>query len=261
MLPGMGMRDAARMIGGIMPKSFAVRWPVGLAPSLLLIAAVIAVLPAVGAFSAAIRLGVILGLVERDDFAGERDELRFFGAALDRIDAELGQKGDAAQPSLRKAREAVVQRIREIAIRVPRDRLPADALRLVSAAPGRLPAASQAEAPAAASRPPVLLTGLEAPRPASNPGLPLLDANLPLPLFVDRAPPAARTRSPAAPEEPASADQAKAERARAQRARAERAQRARTERAEHAEPERPRAGRAEAKSTVADQSERRQALQ
>ena len=246
-----------------MPKLLAMRWPVGLGLSLLLIAAIGAALPAVGASWMTGRLAAAFGLVQRDEFTGERDELLFFGAALGRIEAELRRKGTPAPLSLRREHEAVLQRIRDVAIRVPRDRLPLDIARLVVTSAGSGPVAAAIGRAAPTNRPRVLLTGLGPLRPANDlPGL-ALDALVPLPVFVERVfverarPLAAiQARPSATAEERSSATPPKAEGSRAARA-----ERKRAERAERTQAEKARVSRKQAEPAVADQSERRQTVQ
>jgi hypothetical protein len=208
------------MTGGIMPKLFAMRWPIAISVLLLLLAGTIG-------FATTLSSRPTSNTAVRDDYVGERQQLLFFKAALGRIDDELRHRGGAATPSLRGEREAVLRRMREVASRVPAERLPPEVAALLLPAPA--PAAVEATArPRERSLPVVevreLQTGLGA-KPADIDFSSLaLDRPPPLPVFLER--PArerpARERERAAAEKPAreqpSADRAAKERAPAQRA-------------------------------------------
>ena len=119
-----------------MPKLFAVRWPIGIFVAVLLIAGTIA-------FATTLSGRPANDTAASDDYAGERQQLLFFKAAVGRIDEELRHRGAAATPSLRGEREAVLRRMREVASRVPAERLPPEVAVLL---PPATPAAA-AEAP------------------------------------------------------------------------------------------------------------------
>ena len=134
--------------------------------------------------------------------AGAARELRFLKAAFDRVEGQLrGQAGDPAASSLQREQEAVLERMREVAGRVPRASLPPDIRRLVAAPPPPGPAdvADPAEPPSTAPAIAVgeLHVGLPtAALPAGYPGL-TIDPGLTLPLFVEvprAAPPPRRHR-------------------------------------------------------------------
>ena len=162
-----------------MPKFFALRWPIGIIGALLLIAGsaffwggsqnlrVTAPLAAISAFFAG------------GEDGGERRELRFLQAALQRIEAELQQQANGlATASLRIEREAVMQRVREVASLLPADSLPPDIRLLiepeiaVTPVPGPVPGPAPRPAPIPAPAPAAPVAGpVPAPAPDSVPGL------------------------------------------------------------------------------------------
>jgi hypothetical protein len=197
------------MTGGIMPKFFAVRWQLGVGLGILVIAGTVVLLvglrPAPGAAVVAPRADA--------DYPAERDELQFLTAALGRIDTELQRRGDGAAASLRREREAVVQRLRDVAIRLPRDRLPADIAGLLSAVAAAAPLPATAdpiarliERTVLAVAPRELRTGLGSRTPVMDVSL-AADPPPPLPLFIDRRPPHRAAASHDAAERPPSGDQ------------------------------------------------------
>ena len=132
-----------------MPKLSAARWPIGIVLALLAIAAVSLSWGSPQALRLASPLAAIAALFAGDEFAGERRELRFWQEALERIAAELQQRTNALMAaSLRTERETIMERVREVAGRMPRDSLPPEIRRLIE------PEALPAPAPALAARPP-----------------------------------------------------------------------------------------------------------
>jgi hypothetical protein len=169
------------MTGGIMPKLFAVRWPLGIVAVLLLTAGMIALVPWLSS-----RAASDTAIVE--DYTGERQQLLFFKAALGRIDEELRHRPTAATPSLRGEREAVLRRMREVASRVPADRLPADIavlLRPASGAPVAQPAARQAERAAPRMEIRKFQTGLGTKQVDIDFSSLTLDPPPPLPIYIE----------------------------------------------------------------------------
>jgi hypothetical protein len=178
------------MTGGIMPKLFAVRWPIGVFVAVSLIAGTIG-------FATTLSGRPANDIVPGDDYAGERQQLLFFKAAVGRIDEELHHRGAAATPSLRGEREAVLRRMWEVAGRVPPERLPPDVAALLP--PGTPVATAEARprtrqpvaAPAAKIEIRELQTGLVARAADIDFSDLTLDRPLPLPVYVER--PARRT--------------------------------------------------------------------
>jgi hypothetical protein len=174
--------DAASMTGGIMPKLFAVRWPLAIVAGVLLLAGTIG-------FATALSSRPANDAAGRDDYAGERRQLLFFKAAVGRIDDELRHGGTAATASLRSEREAVLRRMREVASRVPADRMPPDIAAMLPPAPAA--AASDTSArptplPPAKAVVREFQTGLGM-RPAETDFSSIaLDRPPPLPVYVER---------------------------------------------------------------------------
>jgi hypothetical protein len=185
------------MTGGIMPKLFAVRGPfaalVGIMPKMFAARWPIAAFAAVSLIAATIGFATTLSSrpandpTTRDNYAGERQQLLFFKAAVGRIDEELRLRGAAATSSLRSEREAVLQRMREVASRVPPERLPPDLAAMLPPGP-----------PESTSRPPDRSVAKVAVRDFQT-GLGIKSADIdfdslaldrppPLPVYVERAP-------------------------------------------------------------------------
>ena len=173
-----------------MPKLFAMRWPIAISVLLLLLAGTIGFATTLSGLPAG-------GTAVRDDYAGERQQLLFFKAALGRIDDELRHRGGAATPSLRSEREAVLRRMREVASRVPAERLPPEVAALLP--PATAPAAVEATArPRERSLPKVevreLQTGLGTKQADIDFSSLALDRPPPLPIYLER--PARRAEQP-----------------------------------------------------------------
>jgi hypothetical protein len=212
--------DAARMTGGLMPKIFAMRWPIGIVAALLLIAGVSLSWGGSHASRVTSPLSAISAFFAGDEYGGERRELRSLHAALQRIEVDLHQQPNArALASLRTEQEAVVQRVREVASRVPADILVPEIRRWLEPAtdsvgsPGIATGIAAVTAPGAAvrrveetapARPAgELRAGLRPPNPvAALDGL-ALDQRPPWPLFSGRKAP---QRTAPATSAPASAD-------------------------------------------------------
>jgi hypothetical protein len=174
------------MTGGIVPKLNAVRWPAGIFVVLLLVAG-ISFAPA--ALRSPGRGAGSAGSTAPGDYAGERQELLFFKAALGRIDDELRHRGAAATPSLRGEREAVLRRMREVASRVPPERLPPEIPALLELAPAATaavgtPPRSGQPAPKIDVR--ELQTGLGTPQDGIDFSSLALDPLPPLPIYIER---------------------------------------------------------------------------
>jgi hypothetical protein len=172
------------MTGGIMPKLFAVRWPLGISVVVLLAAGTIG-------FATSLSSRPTIDAAVADDYAGERQQLSFFKAAIGRIDDELRHRGAAATPSLRIEREAVLRRMREVAGRVPAERLPAEIATLLQSAPAAAPNNVTAR-PTERAAPKIevrkLQTGLGTKQAEIDfTGL-ALELPEPLPVFVERPP-------------------------------------------------------------------------
>jgi hypothetical protein len=166
----------------IMPKLFAMRWPIGICAALLLLSG------AIGFATTLTSRGTDDSRLN-DDFAGERQQLLFFKAALGRIDEELRDRRSTATPSLRSEREAVLRRMQEVASRMPPERLPADIAVLLRP----VPAAAAAAAPAPPSQraaPPIEVrrwqTGLGTRYVEIDLSDLVLDAPSPLPVYIER---------------------------------------------------------------------------
>ena len=211
-----------------MPKLSAMRWPIGIAAALLLIAGLS--LSWGGSHPARLTspLSVIAAFFAGDEYGGERRELESLRAALQRIEADLHQQANAlALASLRTQQEAVVQRVREVASRVPADRIPPDLGRLLAPksalaiaagiargiAPGIAPGNPPGIAPgsaarrigeAAPSRPHgELRVGLRAPSAATDFSGLALDQRPPWPLFTGKKKAPRAPSAPVAPSVPA----------------------------------------------------------
>jgi hypothetical protein len=190
------------MTGGIMPKLFAMRWPIGIGVGLLLIAGVLLSWGSSRPSRSTSTLAAVSRFFTGDEYEGELGELQLLQSALHRINAELRQPATGlGLPSLRAEREAVVQRVRAVAKRMPADSLPPDIRRLIE------PEAAPAIAPGPAARPieeaaPVRATselqiGLRPPSPVADFSSLALAARPPWPVFLPRPHP--RRAAPAAP--------------------------------------------------------------
>jgi hypothetical protein len=202
--------DGTGMTGGIMPKLVAMRWPIGIIVALLLIAGVslswgsshpsrvTSPLSAISSFFTG-------GFTGDDEYGGELRELQFLRTALHRIEAELKQQANGlVLASLRTEQEAVMQRVREVARRVPADSLPPDIMRLI--APETAPMPAPEPAPGIAASPigqaaPVrqageLRVGLRPPSPVADFSSLARAAPLALPVFIQRPQPRRAAPSP-----------------------------------------------------------------
>ncbi len=187
-----------------MPKLFAARWPIGIAVAVLLVLAVsiswgsshpsriTSPLSAISSF--------FTGSFTGDEYGGERRELQSLQAALHRIEAELQQQANGlALASLRTEQAAVMQRMREVASRVPADSLPPDIGPLIE--PETAPtlaaglAARRIEEAAPVREAGELHVGLRPPSPGADFSSLALGAASRLPLFIGR--PQARRAAPA----------------------------------------------------------------
>ena len=174
------------MTGGIMPKLSAMRWPIGIGVGLLLIAGVSLFWGSSHPSRGASPFAAISRFFTGDEYEGELGELQLLQSALHRINAELRQPATGlGLPSLRAEREAVVQRVREVARRMPADSLPPDIRRLIE------PEATPAIAPGPAARP------IEEAAPVRAPSELQIGLRPPWPVFLERPHP--RRAAPAAP--------------------------------------------------------------
>src|SRR5713101_7551940 len=187
------------MTGSIMQRIFAARWPIGIFAALLLVA---------WGVSTGLRgrsvLGAISVFFDGGDYDAERRELRFWLAALGRIDTELQQQlNGPAAASLRTERGAVLARLREVAGRVPSDNLPAEIRSLLE------PPATPVPEPAVAARPvePVAVArAVGELRVGLGPRAPIVDLSslifaAPPPVFIERR------RAPRAEHTPSASDE------------------------------------------------------
>jgi len=184
-----------------MPKLSAMRWPVGIGVALLLIAGVSLSWGSSNPSRGASPLAAIAWFFTGDEYEGEIRELQLLQAALHRIKSELRQPATGlGLPSLRTEQDAVMQRMREVASRMPADSLPPDIRRLIepeaapTVAPG--PAARPIEEVAPVRQASELRIGLRAPSPVADFSDVALAARPPWPVFLQRphprrAPPAA----------------------------------------------------------------------
>jgi hypothetical protein len=191
------------MTGGIMPRLSAIRWPIGVFVALLLVAGLAFLIGSLPAWRTS-PLSAIAAVFASDEYRSERQELQFYAAALHRIEVEMRQEGDSpVAPSLRVEQEAVQQRLREVAGRLPADLMPADIRSLI--APKPAPAPDPTLTSGAVVRPvepaaPVsgggeLRVGLRPPAPTA--GL-AVDAPRSLPAALDRPPARGITTNPLA---------------------------------------------------------------
>ena len=190
------------MTGEIMRKLSAMRWPIGIGAALLLIAGVSLFWGSSHPSRGASPFAAISWFFTGDEYEGEIRELQLLQAALHRITAELRQQATGfGLASLRTEREAVMQRVREVASRMPADSVPPDIRRLIE------PEAAPAVAPGPAARPiaeaaPVqaaseLRIGLRPPSPVADFSSLALAARPPWPVFLQRPHP--RHATPATP--------------------------------------------------------------
>jgi hypothetical protein len=201
--------DATSMTGGIMPKLLALRWPIGIAVGLLLIAGVWLSSGSSHGSRGTSPPSAIYSFFTGDEYGSELRELQFLREALERIEAELQQKTNgSALASLRTEQGAVMQRARQVASRVPVDRLPPGLSRLIELETAPAPVAAAAAAPGIAARSsneaaPIreageLLVGLGPPSPVADvPGL-ALDTRPPWLLFIGRKEPHRAAPAPSA---------------------------------------------------------------
>jgi hypothetical protein len=139
------------MTGGIMPKLLALRWPIGIGVGFLLVAGVWLSSGSSHGSRGTSPVSAISAFFTGDEYASELRELGFLREALERIEAELQQKTNgSALASLRTEQAAVMQRARQVASRVPVDRLPPDISRLIEPETAPAPAPAAAAAPSAA---------------------------------------------------------------------------------------------------------------
>jgi hypothetical protein len=171
------------MTGGIMPKLlFAVRWPVGVFVAVSLIAGTIG-------FATTLSGRPANDTAPSEEYAGERQQLLFFKAAVRRIDEELRHRGASATPSLRGERDAVLRRMREVAGRLPPERIPPDVAALLPPPPvAAETTARPRQLPAAKVELRELRTGLGARNAEIDFSSLTLDHPPPLPVYVERPP-------------------------------------------------------------------------
>ena len=195
-----------------MPKLSAMRWPIGIVAALLLIAGLSLSWGGSNPLRATSPLSAITAFFAGDEYAGERRELLSLQAALERIEADLHQQANAlALASLRTQQEAVVQRVREVASRVPADRIPPDLGRLIAPksalaiAPGIAPGSpARRIEEAAPSRPGgELRVGLRPPSAAIDFSGLALEQRPPWPLFAGQKKAPRAPSTPVAPSVPA----------------------------------------------------------
>jgi hypothetical protein len=190
------------MTGGIMPKLSAMRWPIGIGAALLLIAGVSLFWSSSHPSRGAGPFAAISWFFTGDEYEGEIRELQLLQAALHRITAELRQQATGfGLASLRTEQEAVMQRVREVASRLPADSVPPDIRRLIE------PEAAPTVAPGPAARPiaeaaPVraaseLRIGLRPPSAVADFSSLALAVRPPWPVFLQRPHP--RRATPATP--------------------------------------------------------------
>jgi hypothetical protein len=241
MLSCMAFRDA-RMTGGIVLKLLAARRPNGI---WLVVLPVVALCIGVAGLRPAwvtSRLGAMFPFFEADEFAAERDQLLFFKAALGRIDAELYGRSNASQ-SLRTERQAVLLRMREVANRMPVERIPPEfrALLQPEAAPARVGSAAAPQLPS-----PIRLQVGLTPRPARLDLSSLeVDPLPPLPLIIER-------RRAEHGHAPSKADRPAADRASADRPKVEHPDRGERGSAEAVAADRPKADRPKSRGEPAE---------
>jgi hypothetical protein len=140
-----------------MAKLSALRWLIGIGVGLLLIAGVWLSLGS-SRGSQGTNPPAIYSFFTGDEYGGELRELGFLREALERIEVELQQKTNgSALASLRTEQEAVMQRARQVASRVPVDRLPRDFSALITPQTAAPPIPVVAPAPVAV---PVVAPGI-----------------------------------------------------------------------------------------------------
>ena len=196
-----------------MPKLSAMRWPIGIIVTLMLIAGVSLSWGSSHPSRITSPLAAISWWFTVDEHGGEIRELQFLEAALHRLEGELRQRASGlGLPSLRTEHEAVMQRVREVASRVPADSLPPDIRRLIepeaapAIAPGRAARPIEEAAPVRATG--VLQIGLRAPSPVADFSSLALAARPPWPVFLPHphprriAPAAATDRAQTRPSSP-----------------------------------------------------------
>lgn len=180
----------------------AMRWPIGIGAALLLIAGVSLSWGSLHPSRGASPFAAISRFFTGDEYEGEIRELQLLQAALHRITAELRQQATGfGLASLRTEQEAVMQRVREVASRMPADSVPPDIRRLIE------PEAAPAVAPGPAARPIAeavavraaseLQIGLRPPSPVADFSSLALAARPPWPVFLQRPHP--RRATPATP--------------------------------------------------------------
>jgi hypothetical protein len=190
------------MTGGIIPRLSAMRWPIGIIVGLLLIAGVSLSWDSLHGSRVTSPLSAISSFFTADEYDGELRELRFLQAALRRIEADVQQQPNGlALSSLRTQQESVMQRVREVAIRVPADSLPPDIIPLIASeaaatlAPGLAVPRIEEAAPVRTAG--ELRVGLRPPAPVADFSSLALDAPS-WPLFIGRPQPRRAAPAPSA---------------------------------------------------------------
>lgn len=166
----------------------AARWPLGIFFGGLLIA-LAGSLAWPGKTTPA---AIVAPLVERGEYEGEAQELRFWLAALQRMDAEQRQQLNGSTiPSLRREQATVLQRMRDAASRMPADRVPPEVRPLIEPAappPGEPVVAARPATPAPPIPQAELRVGLRSGAPAEDFSTLAVEATTLLPVFERRHP-------------------------------------------------------------------------
>jgi hypothetical protein len=152
-----------------MAKLLALRWPIGIGAGLLLIAGVwLSSGSSHGSWGTS-PPSAIYSFFTGDEYGSELRELGFLREALERIEAELQQKTNgSALASLRTEQEAVMQRARQVASRVPVDRLPPDLSALIEPQTAAAPATVAAPPAVPAAAPGIAVRSIDEAAPISQ---------------------------------------------------------------------------------------------
>jgi hypothetical protein len=167
----------------------ATRWPGGVRAAAVAVAALLLGAGGFLAWRAEGRLWRVIAAFDRTELGGTTRELRFLKAAYDRIAGQLqDHAGNPAAASLRREREAVLERMREVAEETPAASLPPDIRRLLAAPTPAL--AVGGGAPRQPARAPAievgaLHVGLSTSSPLAGFAGLTIDPDLTLPLFVE----------------------------------------------------------------------------
>jgi len=170
-----------------MQRLTAAIWPLGILFAMLLIAAAGSL-----AWPGKTMLSAIFApSPERGEYEGEAKELRFWLAALQRMDDEQRrQLNGSTIPSLQREQAAVLQRMRDAANRMPADRVPAEIRALIGpdAPPVNEPsvAAQPAKPAPPPPPPPELRVGLGSAAPAEDFSSLAVETTSLLPVFERR---------------------------------------------------------------------------